>query len=72
LVTDKEKERPLALLHTEYIVKYIVKKHNWTMIDPMMEEAIWSEELRKDLLKKLLSLRSSIRPWVRSFPGRGY
>jgi len=58
LVTDKGERKATGSFYTpEYIVKYIVKNTIGPMIDPTMEEAIWSEELRKDLLKKLLSLK---------------
>jgi type I restriction-modification system DNA methylase subunit len=58
LVTDKGERKATGSFYTpEYIVKYIVKNTLAPLIDPMMEEAIWAEELRKDLLKKLLSLK---------------
>ena len=58
LVTDKGERKATGSFYTpEYIVKHIVKNTLAPLIDPMMEEAIWSEELRKDLLKKLLSIK---------------
>jgi type I restriction-modification system DNA methylase subunit len=58
LVTDKGERKATGSFYTpEYIVKHLVKNTLAPLIDPMMEEAIWSEELRKDLLKKLLSLK---------------
>jgi type I restriction-modification system DNA methylase subunit len=58
LVTDKGERRGTGSFYTpEYIVKYIVKRTLAPLIDPMMEEAIWAEELRKDLFKKLLSIK---------------
>jgi hypothetical protein len=38
-------------------VKHLVKKTLGPLIDPIMEEAMMSEDLRKDLLKKLLSIK---------------
>jgi type I restriction-modification system DNA methylase subunit len=58
LVTDKGERKATGSFYTpEYIVKHLVKNTLSPLIDPMMEEAIWSEELRKDLLKKLLSIK---------------
>jgi len=58
LVTDKGERKATGSFYTpEYIVKHLVKNTLAPLIDPMMEEAIWSEELRKDLLKKLLSIK---------------
>ena len=58
LVTDKGERKTTGSFYTpEYIVKYQVKNTLAPLIDPMMEEAMWSEELRKDLLKKLLSIK---------------
>ena len=58
LVTDKGERKATGSYYTpEYIVKYIVKNTLGPLIDPMMEEAIWSEDLRKGLLKKLLSIK---------------
>ena len=58
LVTDKGERKATGSFYTpEYIVKHLVKNTLAPLIDPMMEEAIWSDDLRKDLLKKLLSLK---------------
>jgi len=58
LVTDKGERKDTGSFYTpEYIVKYQVKNTLAPLIDPMMEEAMWSKELRKDLLKKLLSIK---------------
>ena len=58
LVTDKGERKATGSFYTpEYIVKHLVKNTLAPLIDPMMEEAIWSEELRRDLLKKLLSIK---------------
>ena len=58
LVTDKGERKATGSFYTpEYIVKHLVKNTLAPLIDPMMEEAIWSEDLRKDLLKKLLSIK---------------
>ncbi len=58
LVTDKGERKATGSFYTpEYIVKHMVKNTLAPLINPMMEEAIWSEDLRKDLLKKLLSLK---------------
>ena len=58
LVTDKGERKATGSFYTpEYTVKHLVKKTLAPLIDPMMEEAMWSPELRKDLLKKLLSIK---------------
>jgi len=58
LVTDKGERKATGSYYTpEYIVKYIVKNTLAPIIDPMMEGAIWSDDEKKNLLSKLLSIK---------------
>lgn len=58
LVTDKGERKATGSYYTpEYIVKYIVKNTLAPLINPLLEEAMWSIESREALLKKLLSIK---------------
>lgn len=58
LVTDKGERKATGSYYTpDYIVKYIVKNTLGPLIEPMMEEGMWSKESRASLLKRLLSLK---------------
>lgn len=82
LVTDKGERKATGSYYTpEYIVKYIVKNTLAPLIDPLLEEAIWSIESREALLKKLLSIKvldpamGSAISWSKPpiiLPGRSY